>query len=457
MGAAPLVAASLTLVVHAPASLRAHVVRSCVLSVCAFAATSALLPVIGAKIPEQKRGCDLLKRPARLKIEPADKTVPESLGLVSGVAFVCTLVLTQASLFRASNTAYDFAHEYSAAMVCIIFAVLLGFVDDILDLEWKYKYALPPLMSLPLLSAYDGGTRVVPPRVCRAALAADDGLTPAGRWIDALLSAAFGGGVEEGDAVDKTSGVLDLGVLYYIYMVLLAVFCTNAINIYAGVNGLESGQTYVIACAIIAMSALELGAVGAAEGAQAKNHLFSVTLMLPFAATTLALLRHNWFPAAYFVGDTFTNYAGMALAVVAILGHFPISLMLLMLPQLLNFAISVPQLFGLRHCPRHRLPTFDADTGLVRASRVNDRGDVVPPERNHINLTLINVVLHVLGPMTEPALCTTLMVFQGVCCAAGLGARPRPGLQFWNPIKAMTVATQSRAAWRRGAGEDPKA
>ena len=31
----------------------------------------------------------------------------------------------------------------------------------------------------------------------------------------------------------ERGGVVDLGVLYYIYMVLLAVFCTNAINIYA--------------------------------------------------------------------------------------------------------------------------------------------------------------------------------------------------------------------------------
>jgi UDP-N-acetylmuramyl pentapeptide phosphotransferase/UDP-N-acetylglucosamine-1-phosphate transferase len=29
------------------------------------------------------------------------------------------------------------------------------------------------------------------------------------------------------------------GVLYYIYMGMLAVFCTNAINILAGINGIE--------------------------------------------------------------------------------------------------------------------------------------------------------------------------------------------------------------------------
>lgn len=32
-------------------------------------------------------------------------------------------------------------------------------------------------------------------------------------------------------------------------MVLLVVFCTNSINILAGINGLEAGQTFMIACA----------------------------------------------------------------------------------------------------------------------------------------------------------------------------------------------------------------
>ena len=32
---------------------------------------------------------------------------------------------------------------------------------------------------------------------------------------------------------------LPLGPLYYLFMACLAIFCTNAINILAGVNGLE--------------------------------------------------------------------------------------------------------------------------------------------------------------------------------------------------------------------------
>lgn len=40
------------------------------------------------------------------------------------------------------------------------------------------------------------------------------------------------------------------GWVYKLYMGFLAVFCTNSVNILAGVNGLEVGQTIIIACAV---------------------------------------------------------------------------------------------------------------------------------------------------------------------------------------------------------------
>lgn len=39
---------------------------------------------------------------------------------------------------------------------------------------------------------------------------------------------------------------------------MLAVFCTNAINILAGINGIESGQALFISGSIIIFNVLEL-------------------------------------------------------------------------------------------------------------------------------------------------------------------------------------------------------
>ena len=78
------------------------------------------------------------------------------------------------------------------------------------------------------------------------------------------------------------------GVLYYLYMGMLVVFCTNAINILSGINGVEVGQSTVIACSIFLFNLVEL------PGSWGSKHLFSIYFILPFIAVSLALLKHNW-------------------------------------------------------------------------------------------------------------------------------------------------------------------
>ena len=95
-------------------------------------------------------------------------------------------------------------------------AVLLGFVDDVIDLKWRHKLIVPTIASFPLLVAYNGLTSVVVPKMLRPLL----GLT------------------------------VNLGIIYHTYMGMLSVFCTNAINIYAGINGIEAGQSFIIGCFI---------------------------------------------------------------------------------------------------------------------------------------------------------------------------------------------------------------
>ncbi|KAJ1442932.1 hypothetical protein B484DRAFT_316208, partial [Ochromonadaceae sp. CCMP2298] len=86
----------------------------------------------------------------------------------------------------------------------------------------------------------------------------------------------------------------------------------------------------------------------------ADDSRFAIVLVLPFIGTSLALLRHNWFPASVFVGDTYCYFAGMTFAVIGIHSHFSKTLLMLFVPQILNFLYSTPQLFKLAPCPRHR-------------------------------------------------------------------------------------------------------
>ncbi|PWA02389.1 hypothetical protein BB558_001461 [Smittium angustum] len=80
--------------------------------------------------------------------------------------------------------------------------------------------------------------------------------------------------------------------------------------------------------------------------------------MIPFLAVSVALFGWNRYPAKVFIGDTYCYFAGMTFAVSGILGHFSKTLLLFFMPQIINFVYSVPQLFRLVPCPRHRMPRF---------------------------------------------------------------------------------------------------
>ena len=116
--------------------------------------------------------------------------------------------------------------EYLAALLSIGCMIFLGFADDVLDLRWRDKVFLPTIASLPLLMVYFAtfnSTTIIVPQPLRFIFGYD----------------------------------LNLGILYYVYMGMLAVFCTNAINIYAGINGIEAGQSLVIACSVLLSNIIE--------------------------------------------------------------------------------------------------------------------------------------------------------------------------------------------------------
>ena len=79
------------------------------------------------------------------------------------------------------------------------------------------------------------------------------------------------------------------------------------------------------------------------EGSLIYNqHQLSVTIIIPFLMTSLALMKHNAFPSRVFVGDTYCYFAGMTFAVAAILGHFSKTMLLFFIPQVFNFLLSFP-------------------------------------------------------------------------------------------------------------------
>ena len=288
-------------------------------------------------------------------------------------------------------------------MLSICFMLFLGFTDDVLEWPWRYKLFLPSVASLPLLCCYEGSRSVVVPIPLRSYLMNDGKLTPLGEILCRFVVVD----------VNADGSIVNLGMFYLVYMGLLAVFCTNAINIHAGINGLEVGQSYIIGCAVLFHNLVEIRS----HSESRENHEFSAMIMLSFLGVSLALLRHNWYPASVFVGDTYCYFAGMTFAVVGILGHFSKTLLLFFIPQVINFLWSTPQLFKFLPCPKHRLPKFNARTGLMEPSKV------MSGERDMVNMTLLNAFLQIFGPMSEQRLCIAMLTFQSICCTLGLYVR----------------------------------
>ncbi len=378
-------------------------------------------------------GIDLNKR---RRGNDGDK-VPEATGVLVGCVFLMAaflLIPFTVWPYYFAETNYDrqrsfphaeFVHLISA-LLSISCMLLLGFADDVLDLRWRHKLLLPALASLPLLMVY------------YVTLDRTDVVLPL------MLRPFFGTNV-------------DLGALYYVYMGMLAVFCTNAVNIYAGINGLEVGQSIIIALSIAIFNLKEM------NGLLGHHHRFSLFFLLPYLGTSLALLRHNWYPAKVFPGDTFCYFSGMTLAVVAILGHFSKTLMLFFVPQIVNFLYSLPQLFHLVPCPRHRLPKYDQEADVVGVSTATFKeSDLHPLGRLSLvifstfglvqwkkfekdgepymecnNLTLINfVLLRVMGPTPEENLTVVLLVLQAAFSVIAFVIRYPMALYLYGEIIA---------------------
>lgn len=343
------------------AEIKRSILINAALSAAGFFVTVKLIPIASRYVLRRNLfGFDINKKGT----PQGSIKIPESLGIAVGIVFLVLAILFQHFNFTADSI---WLVEYNAALASICFMILLGFADDVLDVPWRVKLVLPSIAALPLLMAYAGHTTIVIPK-------------PLIPYV----------GME----------VLDLGWIYKLYMGLLAVFCTNSINIHAGINGLEVGQTVVIASAILIHNVMQIGASKDNPEYQ-QAHAFSIYLVQPLFATSLALLSYNWYPSSVFVGDTYTYFAGMTMAVVGILGHFSETLLIFFAPQVLNFLLSLPQLAGLIPCPRHRLPRFDPKTGLLTGT--NDG-------------TLVNFTLRIFGRMSEQSLCIVLLVLQGIAC-----------------------------------------
>lgn len=430
-------------------------------SILGYVVTHSLIPRVSSSfIKIGLKGRDMSKPP------PVPE-IAESMGVVSSVTYLFLMFglipfiffkylisvssndsdmsSTYTDQYNSVNNNQLFPHnklaEYLSAVLCLQTTMLVGIFDDLFDIRWRHKFFLPAVASLPLLIVYYvdfSVTSIVVPKFVTHSFPGGEifleilnFFVKAGNHVATKVTGlSFNTLFDDYTYSNDEPKLLDLGIFYYVYMSAISIFSPNSINILAGINGLEVGQSIVLGVIFLINDFCYLLSDSAPQAA-IESHRFSAIFIIPFLGVSIALFQYNKYPASVFVGDTYCYFSGMVFAIVGILGHFSKTLLIFLLPQIINFIYSAPQLFHIVPCPRHRLPKFNPSDGLMYPSY----GELKPNTNKIIlltlsllnklklillvredgkikkfsNLTIINLTLVWFGPLREDNLCTIIM------------------------------------------------
>lgn len=109
--------------------------------------------------------------------------------------------------------------------------------------RWRHKLIFPMLSSLPFLLVYLISSNFSKKKKNKNYFLGN----PTAVLLPKFLYHIFG-----------ESTYFDIGPFFYVYMIALVIFCTNAINIIAGINGVEVGQSLVIATSIAVFNFIQV-------------------------------------------------------------------------------------------------------------------------------------------------------------------------------------------------------
>uniref|UniRef100_A0A8R1IS50 UDP-N-acetylglucosamine--dolichyl-phosphate N-acetylglucosaminephosphotransferase n=1 Tax=Caenorhabditis japonica TaxID=281687 RepID=A0A8R1IS50_CAEJA len=196
--------------------------------------------------------------------------VPEPMGVICAAVYLIVMFIFIPIPFLEwignENETFPYAKLLAilSGLISISTAILLGFADDMLDLRWRHKLLFPTLSSLPLLMVYyvsGNSTTVIVPTIVRHLF----------------------------QPIVLLPVTINISFIYYIFMGMVIVFCTNAINILAGVNGLESGQSLVISASVSLFNVVQLIRLDSENTTGFWHHSISLYFLLPFTACTAVL------------------------------------------------------------------------------------------------------------------------------------------------------------------------
>jgi UDP-GlcNAc:undecaprenyl-phosphate GlcNAc-1-phosphate transferase len=209
-------------------------------------------------------------------------------------------------------------------------------------------------------------------------------------------------------------GVVDLPA--WVGMPLTVVWIVavmNMVNFLDGMDGLASGVC-AIAGLTFAILALSLGKIDAA------------VLSAIIAGACVGFLRHNFFPARIFMGDSGALVLGFTLATVSISGLLKTASTVVLFLPLLVLAVPI------------------IDTSFVVAKRVKYRQPISSPDRSHLHHRFMN-----LG-FSQRRAAVTMWAWTASLGAAALATRFIPFREggewhVWESVAVVAIAVAALA------------
>ncbi len=205
-----------------------------------------------------------------------------------------------------------------------VIILLLGIVDDIVDLSPQHKFLIQ--MGPALIVIIFNNEGII-------------------NFINTPL---------------KSFGLL--GYLVYPVLVLWIVGVTNSINLIDGLDGLAGG--------ISVISLITLFILGLNTGSQ--NFETFNLLSIALASSILAFLRFNFYPAKIFLGDSGSTFAGFMLASLGALWVLNSeNVFFAFIPPLVLALPILDTLFAIFRRYRNHRPIFQADKGHLHHRLLN--------------------------------------------------------------------------------------
>ncbi|MHC4753110.1 MAG: MraY family glycosyltransferase [Planctomycetota bacterium] len=177
-------------------------------------------------------------------------------------------------------------------------------------------------------------------------------------------------------------GVVDFGLLYPLILIPIGVVAvSNAVNLLAGFNGMESGMglVYLFGLGVIAFM----------------NGNFAAVIFLTAFAAVAGFIKYNWYPAKFLPGDSLTYLLGAIVSSGVIVGNMEKFGMIIMLPFIIEFFLKL-------------MSKFKASClGKLRSD-----GKLDPPYGKKI-YSLTHVVMNI-KPLTEKQVTIIMILIQAV-------------------------------------------